>query len=54
MKFTKEKQVKHFIPFLDVFISSIYDQNLSLQTCHKSTYTGLLSKNYIKNRIISN
>ena len=28
--------------FLDVFISGINNQNLTLQTYHKSTYTGLL------------
>ena len=42
MKFTAEKQSKHSIAFLDVFISGINNQNLTLQTYHKSTYTGLL------------
>ena len=42
IKFTKEKQINHFIAFLDVFISGINIQNLTLQTHHKSTYTGLL------------
>ena len=37
-----EKQVNHFIAFLDVFIWDINNQNLSLKTCHKLTYTGLL------------
>ena len=36
------KQVNHSIAFLDVFISGIDNQNLTLQTYHKSTYTGLL------------
>ena len=35
-----ENDVK--IAFLDVFISGINNQNLTLQTYHKSTYTGLL------------
>ena len=42
IKFTIEKQVNHSIAFLDAFISGIDDQNLTLQTYHKSTYTGLL------------
>ena len=42
IKFTKEKQINHSIAFLDVFISGINDQNLTLQTYHKLTYTGLL------------
>ena len=42
IKFTLEKQVKHSIACLDVFISGINNQNLTLQTYHKSTYTGLL------------
>ena len=37
-----EKQINHSIAFLDVFISSINNQNLTLQMHHKSTYTGLL------------
>ena len=40
--FTIEKQTNHSIAFLDVFISGINNQNLTLQTCHKSTYTRLL------------
>ena len=42
IKFTIEKQINHSIAFLDAFISGINNQNLTLQTCHKSTYTGLL------------
>ena len=42
IKFTIEKQNNHSIVFLDVFISDINNQNLTLQTYHKSTYTGLL------------
>ena len=41
-KFTIAKQINHCIAFLDVFISGINNQNLTLQTYHKSTYTGLL------------
>ena len=37
-----EKQINHFITFLDVFISSINNQNPTLQTYHKLTYAGLL------------
>ena len=36
-----EKQIKHFTAFLDVFISGINNQNLTLQTYHKLAYTGL-------------
>ena len=42
IKFTIEKQINHSIAFLDVFISGINNQNLTLQTYYKSTYTGLL------------
>ena len=42
IKFTIEKQINHSIAFLDVFISGINNQNVTLQTHHKSTYTGLL------------
>ena len=42
IKFTIEKQNNRSIPFLDVFISGINNQNLTLQTYHKSTYTGPL------------
>ena len=41
IKFTIEKQINHSIAFLNVFISGINDQNLTLETYHKSTYTGL-------------
>ena len=37
-----EKQIKHSIAFLDVFISGINNQNLTLQAYHKLTYTELL------------
>ena len=42
IKFTTEKQISHSIAFLDVFISGINNQNLTLRTYHKLTYTGLL------------
>ena len=42
IKFTIEKQISHSIAFLHGFISGINIQNLTLQTYHKSTYTGLL------------
>ena len=42
IKFTIEKQINHSIAFLDVFIAAINNQDLTLQTCHKLTYTGLL------------
>ena len=42
IKFTIEKQINHSIAFLDVFISGINNQNLTLQAYHKSSYTGLL------------
>ena len=42
IKFSIEKQINHSIAFLDVFISGNNNQNLTLQTYHKSTYTGLL------------
>ena len=35
-----EKEINRFIVFLDVFISGINNQNLTLQTYHKLTYTG--------------
>ena len=37
IKFTIEKQINHFIAFLDVFISGINDQNLTPQAYHRST-----------------
>ena len=39
IKFMTEKQVNHSITFLDVFISGINSQNLTLQTYQKLTYT---------------
>ena len=42
IKSTIEKQISHSITFLDVFVSAINAQNLTLQTYHKSTYIGLL------------
>ena len=41
IKFMIEKQINHSIAFLDEFISSINNQNLTLQTYHRSTYAGL-------------
>ena len=41
IKFTIEKQINHSVAFLDVFISGISNQNFTLQTYHKLTYTGL-------------
>ena len=35
IKFTIEKQINHSIAFLDVFISGINNQNLTLQTYQK-------------------
>ena len=42
IKFTIEKQINHSIALFDVFISAINNQNLILQTYHKSTYTRFL------------
>ena len=42
IKFPIEKQINHSINFLNVFLSGINNQNLTPQTYHKSTYTGLL------------
>ena len=42
VKFRIEKQINHSIVFLDVFISGINNENLTFQTYHKSTYTGIL------------
>ena len=39
--FSIEKQVNHSIAFLDAFIWGINNLNLTIQTYHKSTYTGL-------------
>ena len=46
IKFTIEKQINHSIAFLDVFISDINNQNLTLQKYHKSTFTGLFLNIY--------
>ena len=46
IKFTIENQINHSITFLDVFIFGINNQNLTLQTYHKSTFTGLTSFSY--------
>ena len=35
IKFTIEKQINYSINFLDVFVSGISNQNLTLQTYHK-------------------
>ena len=42
IKFTIEKKINYFIAFLDLFISGSNNQNLTLQTKHKSTYIGLI------------
>ena len=42
IKLTIEKQINQSIAFLDVFISGINNQYLTLQTYHKSTNTRLL------------
>ena len=42
IRYTIEKQINHSISFLDVFISSVSNQNLTLQTYHKSTYRRLI------------
>ena len=42
IKFTVEKQINYSIAFLDVFNSGINNQNLTLKTYHRQTYTGLL------------
>ena len=42
IKFTIEKQINHSITVLDVFISGINYQNLTLQARQKSTYSELL------------
>ena len=42
IKFIIEKQINYSIAFLDILISGINNQNLKLQTYHKSTYRGLL------------
>ena len=42
IKFTIQKQINHSTGFLNVFISGINNQNFTVQTYHKLTYTGLL------------
>ena len=42
IKFMIEKQINHSISFFNVFVSGINNQNLTLETYHKLTYTGLL------------
>ena len=42
IKFTIEKRCNQSMTFLNEFISGINNQNLTLQTYHKSTYRGLL------------
>ena len=42
IKFTIEKQVSYSVAFIDVFISGMDNQNLTLQTYYKLTYTVLL------------
>ena len=42
IKCTLEKEIDHSIAFFYVFISGINNQTLTLQTYHKSIYTGLL------------
>ena len=39
IKFTIEKQINYSIAFLDILILGTNNQNLTLQTYHKSTYT---------------
>ena len=41
IKFTIKKQLNHSFASVDVFISGINNQNLTLQRYHKSTYTKL-------------
>ena len=42
LKFTIVKQINHSIAFLNVIISDMNNENLTRQTYHKLTYTGLL------------
>ena len=44
IKFTVEKQINYSIAFLDLFISGVNNQNLTLQTYQKWTFAGLLLK----------
>ena len=41
IKFAIEKQVSYSVAFIDVFISGMNNQNLTLQTHYKLTYTVL-------------
>ena len=45
IKFTIEKQINHSVAFLDVFISGINNQNVTLQTYHRTSLK--FSKLYI-------
>ena len=47
IKFTVEKKINDSVAFLDVFISVINNQNRTLQTYHKSTYTGLKFQEFL-------
>ena len=38
IKFTKEKQINYSVAFLDIFISGINNQNITLQTFYKLIY----------------
>ena len=42
IKFTIGKRINHSIALLNVLISGINNQDLTLETYHKLTYTGLL------------
>ena len=42
IRFTIKNQFNHSIAFLDLFISGIDNQTLTIQSHRKSTYTGLL------------
>ena len=42
IKFNIEKQINHSTTFLDVFVLGTNNKNITLQTYHESTYTGLL------------
>ena len=44
IKFMVEKQINYSIDFLDLFISGVNNQNLTLQTYQKWTFAGLLLK----------
>ena len=42
VKFTIEKQINYSIAFLNIFISGVDNQNLTIQTYRKLTYAELL------------